>query len=385
MKVAIVHDYIKEYGGAERVVETLHDMFPKAPIYTTVSAPQFLGPHKDRVKTWDIRTSWLQKIPFTYKFIGWYRLIAPFVFSQMDLSEYDVVITSCAGTYTSPNDVKIGEKTKLIAYYHTPPRYLYGYATAGRWEQPGWRQIVKVVGEIPMHILRILDFKSAQKPDVIVANSEEVKKRIEKFYRRDAVVINPPVELQNSKPETRNSKQEDYYLTGGRLARAKHNEIPLLACTFLGRKLKVFGKDFSGYLDELIALAEKERLDSKKTVDIEFVGEVTDTERIKLMKGAKAFLYASMDEDFGIIPVESMGCGTPVIAYKSGGVKETVLDGKTGVFYDKLTPESMGEAIKKFETLRQAQGKKMEAECVSQAKKFSEEVFKNKVKALVKS
>lgn len=377
MKVAIVHDYLKEYGGAERVVETLHDLFPKAPIYTTVFAPQFLGPHRDRVEKWDIRTSWLQNIPLTYKFIGWYRLIAPFVFSQMDLSDYDVVITSCAGTYTSPNDVKIGEKTKLIAYYHTPPRYLYGYATAGRWDKPGWRQMVKVFGEIPMHILRIFDFKSAQKPHIIIANSEEVKKRIEKFYRRDAIVINPPVDVPSAS-DAKKIGEKDYYLTGGRLARAKHNEIPLLACILLGRKLKVFGKDFSGYLDELIGLTENEKMDSKKTVDIEFVGEVTDAERIQLMKGANAFLYASEDEDFGIIPVESMGCGTPVIAYRSGGVQETIVDGKTGVFYETLSSESMAEAIKKIEKMKLSP-----KDCREQAQKFSEDVFKKKIKALV--
>lgn len=377
MKVAIVHDYLKEYGGAERVVETLLEVFPKADVYTTVFAPQFMGPHRDRVEKWRIHTSWLQNIPFTYKFIGWYRVIAPLIFSQMDLRQYDIVITSCAGTYTSPNFVNIGEKTKLIAYYHTPPRYLYGYATAGKWDQSGWRQVVKAVGEIPMHILRVLDFQSAQRPSLVLANSEEVKKRIEKFYRRTALVVNPPVEI-NSKFRIQDSKfTEDYFLTGGRLARAKHNEIPLLACALLGRKLKVFGKDFSGYLDELVELAEKQRGDSKKIVDIEFVGEVSDKERTALMAGAKAFLYASMDEDFGIIPVESMACGIPVIAYRSGGVQETVVDGKTGLFYDTLTPESMAEAIKKFEKMTWSS-----ADCVSQAQKFSKEVFKKQIKAL---
>lgn len=378
VKVAIVHDYLKEYGGAERVVETLLEVFPKADVYTTVFAPQFMGPHRDRVEKWNVHTSWLQNIPFTHKFIGWYRLIAPFVFSQMDLKQYDIVITSCAGTYTSPNFVKIGEKTKLIAYYHTPPRYLYGYATAGKWDRSGWRQVVKAVGEIPMHILRVLDFHSAQKPSLVLANSEEVKKRIEKFYRRTALVVNPPIET-NSKFRMQNSKlHSDYYLTGGRLARAKHNEIPLLACALLGRKLKVFGKDFSGYLDELVELAEKQRNDTKKTIAIEFVGEVSDTERIALMTGAKAFLYASVDEDFGIIPVESMVCGTPVIAYRSGGVRETVVDGKTGLFYDQLTPQSMADAIKTFEKMTWSP-----ADCVSQANKFSKQVFIKQIKALV--
>ncbi len=368
MKVALVHDYIKEYGGAERVLEALHEMFPTAPIYTLVYAPKFLGPHRKRVEKWNIKTSFLQYIPFSHKFLGVYRLLAPGTFSLMDLSQYDVVIVSAAGTYTSPNFVKIGENTKLITYYHTPPRYLYGYATAGGWDRIWWKKILKHFSVIPLHILRILDFKAAQLPHIVLANSEEVRKRIKHFYKRDAIVINPPVDVTPPKNMKKVSKQ-DYFLTGGRLARAKHNEIPILACTELGIKLKVFGKDFSGYMEELKQIAGN---------TIEFVGEVSDEQRWKIMSEARAFLYASEDEDFGIIPVESMAAGTPVIAHKSGGVQETVIDGKTGVFYKELSVEGMKKAITSFEKLTFSS-----LECRKRAEHFKKERFVSQIQDLL--
>lgn len=369
LKIAIVHDYIKEYGGAERVVEALHEIYPDAPIYTSVYLPHYLGPHRSRVEKWDIRPlkliSW---IPFRGKLLSPLRLFSPFLFRMIDLSEYDVVIVSAAGTYTSPNYVRKGENTLHICYCHTPPRYLYGYATAADWSSVWWRKGLKALGVIPMHILRLLDFKAGQLPDILIANSEEVKKRIEKFYRRDSIVINPPVDLQTAKSQKLKANR-DYYLTGGRLARAKHNDIPILACTTLGLPLKVFGKTFAGYEEELKKIAGP---------TIEFVGEVDDEQKQSLMTGAKAFLYASEDEDFGIIPVESMAAGTPVIAHRSGGVVETVVENETGIFYDNLTEESMIKAIKQFEKMTFSSE-------ISQkrAVRFSKESFQNQIKTLV--
>jgi hypothetical protein len=170
MKVAIVHDYLKEFGGAERVVETLLEIWPGAPVYTTVFLPEFAGPHRSRVEKWNIKTSFLQYFPFKAKLISMFRFIAPLVFKSMDLSEYDVVITSTAGTYTSPNFVRIGKKTTLINYCHTPPRYLYGYPVANDWKNTAFRRFLLVLGQIPMYFLRILDKRAAQIPDFIIAN-----------------------------------------------------------------------------------------------------------------------------------------------------------------------------------------------------------------------
>lgn len=365
MKIAIVHDYIKEYGGAERVLEELVKIFPESEIYTTVYLPKFLGPHKKRFKNYKIHTSPLQFVPFKGKFISYFRLIAPQIFKNMDLSDYDLVITSAAGTYTSPNFVTIGDKTKLICYCHTPPRYLYGYMTANNWNSNGFKKVLKLIGMIPMHFLRLWDFKAAQKPDKFIANSEEVKARIEKFYRRDAVVIFPPVEI----PKYKLSEKENYYLAGGRLARAKGIDVIVKAFNKNGLPLKLFGKGFAGFDQELKEIAKK---------NIEFVGEVDDDLKFKLMAGAKAYIFASYDEDFGITPVESMGVGTPVIAFKSGGVKETIMDGVSGLFYEKNNPDDLNSAVKKFEKM------KFDAKKVKkQAEKFSAKEFDRKIKEIV--
>jgi glycosyltransferase involved in cell wall biosynthesis len=361
MKVALVHDYIKEYGGAEKVLETLHEIFPKAPIFTSVYLPRFLGPHKERFAKMDIRPSWLQILPLKAKLISPIRLIAPSVFKHMDFSEYDVVIVSATGAYL-PNSITKGKATH-ICYCHTPPRYLYGYATAREWKK---KPVFKVLGELANHFLRMADFTSAQNVNYFISNSEEVKMRIKKFYRKEATVIYPPVDI----PEEKNTVKEDFFLTGGRLARSKHPELGIKACTKLGLPLKVFGKAFlSGYLNELKTAAGN---------TVEFVGEISQEEKYKLMSQAKAFIFPSEDEDFGITPVEAMACGTPVIAFNSGGVKETVVEGKTGTFFNELTIDSLIDAIKRMEKI------KIKAEdCRERAKQFSKERFMKEIKAFI--
>ncbi|MBP6882277.1 MAG: glycosyltransferase [Candidatus Levybacteria bacterium] len=391
MKVAIVHDYIKEYGGAERVLEALHDIYPKADVYTSVYLPSYLGPHRDRFNPpaggWKIHTSFLQWIPFKAKLISPLRLLSPLAFKQFDFSSYDVIISSASGAYF-PNMIN-KKSAKLYCYCHTPPRYLYGYATAREWKN---NKALRVVGEVINHFLRIVDFDASKNVDQYIANSEEVRGRIQKFYRKNAVVIYPPVSLANGKWQMANGKSGDYYLTGGRLARAKHVDIIVKACSELKIQLKVFGKGFGGYGEELREMANgssyssseersSQSTSSPRTINnIEFVGEVNDEEKLALMKGAKAFLFASEDEDFGITPVEAMGQGLPVIAYNSGGVKETVVEGKTGMFFKELTVESLKKTIKEFE-----KKKWTKEESVKRAKEFSEDVFKKKISSLVKS
>ena len=377
LRVALVHDYIKEYGGAERVLETLHEVFPDSTVYTSVYLPRFLGPHKARFANWKIKTSWFQYIPFNYKLISPFRLLSPWVFTGFDLSDFDVVIVSATGAYFS-NMVRtkkgIGKKEGAvhICYCHTPPRYLYGYATAREWKK---NKFVAVLAAIANHILRMVDFSASKKVDYYIANSQEVANRIWKFYRREAVVIYPPVEVENSKFEIRNSKLKgDYYLTGGRLARAKHVDLVLRACMELGVPLKIFGRGFAGYEEEL----QKEVRSKSQESSIEFVGEVSDEEKMELMRGAKAFLFASEDEDFGITPIEAMSVGLPVVAYRSGGVLETVIEGKTGLFFNSLSVESLKKAIQKFETIH------FDAkDCFRQAEKFSKERFVGEISEFI--
>lgn len=360
MRVALVHDYIKEYGGAERVLETLHEMFPHAPVYTLVYAPDFLGPHKEKFASWHIIPSFLQLVPFKEKLLSPFRLLAPLVFQTFDFSGYDIIIVSATGAY-NPTILR-KKQARLICYSHTPPRYLYGFATAREWKK---HMAFRVLAEVMNHVLRLVDFKAAQHVDQFVSNSENVKKRIAKFYRKDAIVVYPSVDVVG-----KSVKKEDYYIAGGRLARPKHIDLIIKAANELKLPLKVFGKGFAGYGEELQAMAGP---------TVEFVGEVSDEEKLKLMQKAKAFFFAGEEEDFGIVPVEAMGVGTPVISYKSGGVMETVVDGKTGVFFDTLTVESVVKAIKKFGKLTINP-----QSCITQAKKFEKKEFIKGIEKVVK-
>ncbi len=367
MKVALVHDYVKEYGGAERVLETLHEIFPDAPIYTSLYFPQFLGPHRQRFEKMNIQKSWMQYIPFAHKLISPLRLLSPLAFKLMDLSGYDVIITSQTGAYF-PNLIPKTKNQKLIAYCHTPPRYLYGYKTARDWKK---YKVLSALAEVANHFLRIIDFTASRNVDQFIANSQEVAARIGKFYHRDAVVVYPPVNINSQITDKKSKLARDYYLAGGRLARAKGMDIIVDSFTQNKKPLKIFGKGFAGYGEELRAKAGE---------NIEFVGEVTDEEKKELMRGAKAFIFASYDEDFGITPVEAMAQGTPVIAYKSGGVKETVVDGETGIFYKQNTPEQLMKAVDSFEDI------KISADaCYKQAEKFHKNVFTSSIKKIVAS
>jgi len=420
MKIALVHDYIKEYGGAERVLEALHEIWPDAPVYTSVYLPEYLGPHKKRFAGWDIRTSWFQHMPYAAKLISPFRLIAPFVFQEFDFSGFDVVIVSATGAYT-PNMIKIrnpkseilnkSQSTKYqisnplhVCYCHTPPRYLYGYATAREWKK---HVIFRVMGELANHFLRLMDFKSSQNVDYFIANSQNIAGRIQEFYRKDSIVIYPPVDisasssiassvqLKNKKLNANHLDAKRYFIAGGRLARPKHIDLIVRACRELNLPLKVFGKGFAGYAEEIQEYSHPgkgalgDRIQDlvgdsgvvqlpRMTDSIEFVGEVSDEEKFTLMRGAKAYIFAAEDEDFGITPVEAMACGIPVIAYRSGGVVESVLEGKTGIFFDDLSIASLAKAIKQLNNITISS-----SDCIKQAEKFSKERFKKEIKKFV--
>ena len=337
MKVALVHDYLKEYGGAERVLEALHEIYPNAELFTLIYCPEYLGPHKTRFDGWKIKTSLMQYIPFKEKLVSPFRLISSKIFKSFDFSKYDLVIVSATGAYF-PNSIQ-KVRAKHVCYCHTPPRYLYGYKTARDWDK---NSMVKIIVSIINHFLRLVDYKTAQNVDFFIANSQEVKKRIEKFYRRKAVVINPPVDIKKVNYEG-GIRKGNYFLAGGRLARAKRIDLAIKACKKLDLPLKVFGKSFAGYTKELNDVA------GNKT---EFLGEVSEEEKCELMRGAIAYIFPSDSEDFGITPVEAMSVGTPVIAYGSGGVLETVIDNKTGLFFNDLKVESLIEAIEKFKKVK---------------------------------
>lgn len=378
MKVAIVHDYIKEYGGAERVLEALHELYPNAPIFTLVYLPSFLGPHRERFKRWDIRTSFLQFIPFRSKLISPLRIVAPMLFKTFDFSKFDVVIVSQTGAYV-PNSINKNGAIQ-ICYTHTPPRYLYGFATAREWKK---NSITRVLGELMNHFLRLVDFRSSKNVDYFIANSKNVAKRIQKFYRKDAKIIYPPVDngISNFKLQISNSR--NYFLAGGRIARPKNIELIVKTFERLKLPLKVFGREFGG-LSISISLPAQ----AGKYPNISFLGEVSDEKKYQLMRDAKAFVFASEDEDFGITPVEAMAVGTPVLAYRSGGVLESVIDPSTarsgqvatGIFFDELTVKSLKNAVFRFNKIRFDT-----TQIIKHASKFSKEKFKKEIENFVRS
>lgn len=374
MKVAIVHDQLREFGGAERVLVALKKIYPQAEIFTTTFDLNSLGIHKELIKNWKVNVSWFGKIPFLNRFYSPFRFLTPLIWESFNFDKYDLVISS-SGSWMSKG-IKTNKPTIHISYIHHPPRYLYGYETAIEWQK---YFLIKIYGYIVNHFLRIWDFTSSQRADFLIANSEETKRRIEKFYRRDAVVIYPPVNIPDSKlfKTIYNNLQPfktDYFLTVSRLARAKHIDVLIKAANLAKFNLKIVGsgRDF-------------ERLKQTAGPTVEFLGNLSDQELKKTYLNAKAFLFASKDEEFGIAPVETMGYGLPIIAFRSGGLPEYLIDDKNGCLFDHLDENSLVEKVKKFESLKVEKLKKMRKEARKTAERFSEKIFKENILNFVNS
>lgn len=366
MKVALVHDYLNEFGGAERVLLELTEIWPRAPIYTAFYRSD--SPAWERFKDKDIRISWAHHIPLFSKYLhSPLRFLAPLIWNSFDFTSYDVVIGS-SGWYVTKGFGTRGTKRKKpieICYCHTPPRWLYGYKTSIEFQKYA---PVRLYAAVVGHFMRMYDFNAAQKVDYFIANSRNVKARIKKFYRRESVVIYPPVEL----PKVTEVEKKDYYLVASRIVGGKGLDLAVKAAVKLGIKLKIIGRP-AGYYTEYKGLSKIAR------ENIEFLGYVSDEELSRYYQEAKAFLALSQDEDFGMTPVEAMLTGTPVISFRGGGYIESVVEGKTGIFFDEPTTDSLVEAIKKFEKT-----KFNYEDCIKQAKKFSKERFKKEILEFVK-
>lgn len=363
MKVAIVHDQLREFGGAERVLVSLKELFPQAPVFTSTYDPDSFETHKNLIKTWNVQTSWFGKIPIVNRFYSPLRFLTPWIWGSFDFSDYDLVISS-SGSWMCKG-IKTKHPTIHISYIHHPPRYLYGYETAIEWQK---YLLIKIYGNIINHFLRIWDYHSSQRADYYIANSEETKRRIKKFYRREATVIYPPVTIPKKLSNLSTSQPSNYYITVSRLARAKHVDVLIKAANKSKFRLKIVG-----------AGKDEKYLKSIAGKTVEFLGNINDQELTQIYKHAKAFLFASVDEEFGIAPVEAMGYGLPVIAYKSGGLPETVSDGHNGYLFEKLTPDSLIQKSKKFESLTEKEKTEMKIQARKTAENFTEEKFKKKI------
>lgn len=366
MKVAIVHDQLAEFGGAERVLVAIKEMFPEAEVFTSTLDINGLGSHKKIVANWNIKTSWFGKIPLINKLYSPLRFLTPLIWESFDFSGYDLVISS-TGSWMSKG--VITKKPAIhISYIHHPPRYLYGYETAIEWQK---HLLIKIYGNIINLFLRNWDFKASQRPDFLIANSEETRRRIQKFYRRDSTVIYPPVTIPKDLPP-KTHRLKTYYLTVSRLARAKHVDVLIRAANEMKFKLKVVGTGRD--VDYLKSIAGP---------TVEFLDNVPDEKMSELYKNAKAFLFASVDEEFGIAPVEAMGYGLPVIAYKSGGIPETVRDEVNGFLFDSLNSSDLIQKLKQFETLTDKKYLEMRKNARDIAEKYSQEIFKKKLKKFI--
>jgi len=356
-KIAIVHDYLIDFGGAERVLLALHEIYSEAPIYVSVYRKSRLGKFADKFDGIKIIQSWFGYIPFADRLISPLRFLMPTIWGSFDLSQYDLIISSSSWAVTKGFEKKKGATE--ICYCHTPPRYLYGFDTSRKFKGFAGK-LVSFYGLIVNRFMRKYDFKQAQKVDYFIANSKEVTSRIMRFYKKDATVIYPPVELPKTEIKTSN---KIYYLTGGRLTAAKNFDLIVKAFNKLGLPLLVYGAGPSENYLKRIAMD-----------NIKFLGSVSDNEMTRLYANAKAYILAQKDEDFGMTAVEAMGFGIPVIAYKGGGYLESVVDGKTGIFFNKLNVEILTSAVKRFEKM-----KFKKEDCINQAKKFSKERFKNEI------
>jgi glycosyltransferase involved in cell wall biosynthesis len=373
MRIALVHDQLSEFGGSERVLVSLKKIFPQADVFTLVYNPEKLGPHKKIIKKWQIKTSWFDKIPILRHFYSPFRFLTPLIWESFDFSKYDLVISS-SGSWMSKG-IKTKKPTIHISYVHHPPRYLYGYETAIEWKK---YLPVRIYAYLVNHFLRIWDFYSSKRPDYLIANSKETQLRIKRFYRRDSIVIYPPVSIPNSKlfKTIYNHLQPfptNYYLTVSRLARAKHIDVLIKAANQMGFNLKIIGTG-----------RDEKYLKSIAGKTVEFLGNLSDEKFKKIFFNAKAFLFASRDEEFGIAPVEAMGYGLPVIAYNSGGIPEYVKDGVNGFLFDKLSSKSLIEKIKKFEALDKNKILEMKKQARKTAENFTEENFKKNLLSFLK-
>lgn len=363
MKIALVHDYIKEFGGAERVLRVLADMYPKAPIYTAfrVKGSSCDKKFSDR-KIIESGYGWLIKRGNLYSPL---RFLAPLIWKSIDLSEYDLVITSCSSYFA--RGFKVSPKTKVVAYCHTPPRFLYGYEMSVNLMKY-W--IVRVYATIVNHYLRIFDLWSSERVDKWIVNSKNVQERVMKYYRKSSVVVYPPVEVEKMIEISKGVEKGDYFLIVSRLVGAKGIVEAATAAHHLGFPLKIVGEavGFSQIVNQL-----------KNIKDVELLGRVPDEEIWKLYAGAKGFIALAKEEDFGITPVEAMASGTPVIAFNGGGFKETVIDGETGVFVEGTDVKTLEMAMKKFNKIKWSREK-----LINRARMFSKERFISNIEEEIK-
>lgn len=326
MRVAIVHDWLNQIGGAEGVLGVLTEMFPGAPIYTSIYWPEAMP---EAYQGWDIRTTWMDRLPGIYRQHQPYLLLYPLAFGRLELRGYDLVLSNksafCLG-------VRVPPETRHLCYCLTPTRFVWDFETYVRREQVSTvaRRLVRPF----LSLLQKWERKAAQRVDAFAAISAEVQARIRHLYDCNSVIIHPPVDTQRFAPAKRH---DDYFLIVSRLVPYKRIDLAVRAFSDLKLPLWIGGEG-----------RDRSSLEAIAGPNVRFLGRVPDEDLGDLLAHCRAFVFPGL-EDFGITPVEAMAAGRPVIAYAGGGSLDYVVEGLSGAFFHEQTPESLSDAVRHFD------------------------------------
>jgi glycosyltransferase involved in cell wall biosynthesis len=323
MNLALVHDWLNQIGGAEDVLDHFVRYYPDAPVFTSMYAPNLMPP---AYREWDIRTTWMDRLPGIYAHHQRYLPLYPWAWRGVDLSGYDVVLSNksgfCHGVHTGPD-------TLHVCYCLAPTRYIWNLESYLDREQFGTS--IRLAAQAVSRLFRRWDYSAAQRVDHFIAISTEIQERIRRYYQRESTIIYPPVEVADR--FTPSEITEDYFLILSRLVPYKRIDLAVQACTQLGLPLLVGGKG-----------RDRERLEALAGPTVKFLGFVPDEDVPDLFARCRAFIFPGL-EDFGITPVQAQATGRPVIAFKGGGALDTVIHGKTGLFFEEQTVESLMAAL----------------------------------------
>lgn len=355
MKVAIVHDWLNQIGGAEEVLSVLKELFPEAPVYTSI---YWADKMPALYRSWDIRRSFMDMLPLVKSHHQPFLPLYPLAFENFDLREYDLVISNksgfCHGVITPP-------ETLHICYCLTPTRYVWDYPSYVQRE--GLGKVANVLLAPFIHHLRMWDRLAADRVDHFAAISEAVRRRIAAYYRRESTVIHPPVRTDHLSPS---AEHDEYFLIVSRLVPYKRIDLAVEAFNELGLPLVIIGEG-----------RDRQRLEAMAGPEVTFLGRVSAADLRMYLSRCRAFVFPGL-EDFGIAPVEALAAGRPVIAFAGGGALDTVKEGVTGTFFYPQTVEALVEAVRRFDD------RKYEPELlVREARHFDTTVFKEKFKAYV--
>jgi len=356
LRVAIVHDWLVN-GGAERVVLELHRIYPDAPIFTSYCSSEW----QERLDN-KVVTGFLQKWPFS-KFRRFLPVLRIWWFTHLNFDDYDLVISSSGA---EAKGIKTGKQTLHINYCHSPTHY-YWIRYDEYIKRPGFGRLDPIARfglKLLVGPLRVWDYQAAKRPDIMIANSTHTQSMIKKFYRRDSVVIFPPVDIDRFRPNK--DELRHGFVIAGRQTPYKRIDLAVLACSELSVPLVVIGNG-----------PDHRKLEKLAGRSVTFLTNTTDDGVAEHFRTAQALIFPNMD-DFGITPIEAMAAGTPVIAYHKGGALDYVIENKTGIFFDKQTVKSLVQALQSFN-----QNRFKPEILIEQAKRFSPQNFTKAIKELV--